>query len=87
MVEYLDFLAIIWVILGIVLLFFTFFRKGETWNVILRLCACSGLLLIDVLRIPILAQISKSYVFSVVIIFFWFILALMLMFNLGKKVP
>ena len=78
------FLNIIELIVCIVYLSFIFFRRSEKWNQILRLCFMSALLLINLFQISMEVQLDKPYGFSIFLVIFWFINALMLTFDMGK---
>lgn len=79
-----ELLNIIELIVCFVYLFFIYFRRSETWNKILRLCLMSALLLINLFEISMEVQLDKPYGFSIFIVIFWFIYALMLTFKLGR---
>lgn len=87
MVVFFDIYAVLNVVELIVLLIFgvfIFFKRQETFNKVIRLITTSILLIINVFQLPMEIQMDKSYGLTIFLIIMWFIIALMVTYDLGS---
>ena len=87
MVVSIDVYAVLNVIeLIVVLIFgvFIFVKRDETLGKTMRLITSAILLIINVFQIPMQIQIGESYTLTIILIFLWFVDALLAAYGLGK---
>ena len=78
-------LEVIEIIICMVYLLFTFYRRNETWNKKLRLGLVSTMLLINLFQIPMEVKKDKSCIISIGLVILWFYNALAIVFQLGEN--